>query len=239
MAETREENIQRLKFFKAGINDPNYLIYKNLFADLENAISRFAAGNVLDIGCGNKPYESLFKNITKYVGCDIVQSSDKKVDVICPATEIPLEDGTFQTVFSSQVLEHVADHQKMLNEASRILKKGGMIILSAPMVWEHHEMPYDFFRFTRYGMKYIFEKAGFEIVEIKANGGKWAMLGQMTQNIILSSTQRRKGIFRKLFRLMHLAFMKLLINLFYSTLEKLDKDDQFFTTNFVVVAKKM
>ena len=100
-------------------------------------------------------------------------------------------------------------------------------------------MPYDFFRFTRYGMQYIFEKAGFEIVEIKANGGKWAMLGQMTQNIILSSTQRRKGIFRKLFRLMHLAFMKLLINIFYSLLEKLDKDDQFFTTNFVVVAKKM
>lgn len=235
----REENIQRLKFFKAGINDPNYLIYKNLFKDLENAISKYATGKVLDIGCGNKPYESLFTNITKYEGCDIVQSSDKKVDIVCPATEIAAENEQYETVFSSQVLEHVQDHLKMLQEANRVLKKGGTIILSAPMCWEHHEVPYDYFRFTKYGMQYIFEKAGFSVIEIKSNGGKWAFLGQMTQNIILSSTQNKKNILRKIFRVFHLAFVKLIINAFYSLLERIDRDEEFITINFVVVAKKI
>lgn len=235
----REENIQRLTFFKVGMNDPNYLIYKNLFKDLGNAIDKYASGSVLDIGCGNKPYESLFKNITAYTGCDIVQSSEKKVDIICAATEIQVTDGVYDTVFSSQVLEHVHDHLKMLQEANRVLKNDGIIILSAPMCWEHHEEPHDYFRFTRYGMQYIFEKAGFKILEIKANGGKWAFLGQMTQNIILSSTQRRKGVMRKIFRVVHLAFLKFLINAFYRLLERLDKDEDFITINFVVVAKKI
>lgn len=234
----REENIQRLSFFKAGLNDFNYLIYKNLFHDLEVAISKYAKGHVLDIGCGNKPYESLFKGIEKYTGCDIIQSSDRKVDIICPATEINCRDEQFETVFSSQVLEHVQDHQKMLHEAYRVLKKGGTIILSAPMCWEHHEVPYDYFRFTRYGMQYIFEKAGFTVLEIKSNGGKWAFIGQMTQNIIISSTSKRSGIFRNFFRLFHIAFLKLIINVFYNFLEKVDKDEDFITINFVVVAKK-
>src|ERR1700753_3943514 len=120
----REENIQRLSGFNTTISDQDYLVHKFLFRDIKEAVPLYARGEVLDIGCGNKPYESLFTGITKYVGCDIVQSSGKKVDVICDVTQIPLDDGQFDTVFSTQVLEHVADHQKMLQEAYRLLRKG-------------------------------------------------------------------------------------------------------------------
>jgi ubiquinone/menaquinone biosynthesis C-methylase UbiE len=235
----REENLQRLTCFKTSISDPIHLHNKFLFRDVEDAIRKYAAGDVLDIGCGNKPYQPIFRNVGKYVGCDIVQSSSKNVDILCTVTKIPLPDSQFDTVFSTQVLEHVAEHSKMLDEAYRLLKKNGKIILSAPMCWQHHEVPYDFFRFTKYGLTHLFEKAGFRIIKIKANGGKWALVGQMMQNTIMSSTRNKKGITRKLFRLLHKYFFKYLINAVFGFLEKVDKDEEFATLNFVVVAEKV
>src|ERR1044072_2775068 len=154
----RVENLERLNYFKTNIADPNFLHFKYLFRDVTAAINEHATGRVLDIGCGNKPYELLCSNITSYTGCDVIQSSEHKVDLLCVSTNIPLPDESFDTIFSTQVLEHVEDHSKMLEEAYRLLKPGGKIILSAPMVWEHHETPYDFFRFTRFGLDYIFKK---------------------------------------------------------------------------------
>ncbi|MBE2289865.1 MAG: methyltransferase domain-containing protein [Chitinophagaceae bacterium] len=234
----REENLNRLTTLETRISDPIYLHNSTLFRDVAAAISEHGKGDVIDIGCGNKPYQHLFKNKGKYVGCDIVQSSDMKVDVLCSVTDIPIEDKQFDTVFSTQVLEHVAEHSKMLSEAFRLLKNGGTIILSAPMCWQHHEVPYDFYRFTKYGLQHLFEKAGFTSIEIKANGGKWALLGQMAQNTIMSSTRGKKGAVRAFFRFVHKYFLKYVINLLCSYLERVDKDEEFATLNFVVVAKK-
>ena len=234
----RIENIDRLSRYKTGISDSLYLHYKFLFRDIKDAIKNYSKGNVLDIGCGNKPYEPLFEHCDSYKGCDIAQSSERNVDILCPSTAIPLPNEQFDTVFSTQVLEHVEDHLKMLQEAYRLLKPEGHIILSAPMAWEHHEVPYDFFRFTRHGLTYLFEKAGFKIIYIKPNGGKWALLGQLSQAIIRSSTQNRKGILRKFFWLLYRFILKYGINIFFGLLEKWDKDEEFITLNFVVVARK-
>ena len=234
----RQENIPRLTYLDTNIKDPYYLHFKFLFEDVKAAVRKYAKGDILDIGCGNKPYEPLFQGMGKYVGCDVIQSSSHKVDILCLSTAIPLPDEQFDTVFCTQVMEHVEDHQKMLGEAYRLLRKGGKIILSVPMAWEHHEVPYDFFRFTKYGLTYVFEKAGFKILEIKSNGGKWALLGQMSQNIIRSSIEGKKSIFKKLLYLFYRFFFKYIINLFYIGLEKLDKDEDFVTLNFVIVAER-
>src|ERR1700747_2510380 len=97
----REENLQRLTYLKTKISDPIYLHNKFLFKDIEEAIAENASGDVFDIGCGNKPYQPLFRNIHKYVGCDIVQSSEKKVDILCSVTDIPIADEQFDTVFTT------------------------------------------------------------------------------------------------------------------------------------------
>jgi SAM-dependent methyltransferase len=194
----RAENLPRLNYFKTNLTDPNFLHFKFLFREVIAAVKEFASGDVLDIGCGNKPYQPIFTDVTSYYGCDVIQSSENKVDLLCLSTNIPLPDDSFDTIFSTQVLEHVEDHLKMLQEAHRLLKPNGHIILSAPMVWEHHEVPYDFFRFTRYGLEYIFQKAGFTDIKIKPNGGKWATLGQMKQSILTSSLKGRKGLVRRL-----------------------------------------
>jgi SAM-dependent methyltransferase len=234
----RSEHLPRLTSAKTSLSDPDYLVYRYLFRDLRLAIYEFGIGKVLDIGCGNKPYESLFDNATSYTGCDIVQSSDNRVDVICPSTDIPLQDEGYDTVFSTQVLEHVEDHGKMLSEAFRLLKPGGNIILSAPMVWPHHEEPYDFFRFTRYGLEYLFKKTGFTDIRIQQNGGKWATIGQLRQTVWGQTTRRRNTVFRKILFVFYKYCLKYLINMRYSLLERLEPDDDFITLNYVITARK-
>ncbi len=234
----RVEKLKRLTIPKTNLNDQYYLAYKFLFEDLKNAIYSHAKGDVLDIGCGNKPYLCFFENrISTYVGCDIAQSSEGVVDIVCPATSIPLEDNSKDTVFTTQVIEHVADHRKLLAESFRILKPGGKIILSGPMAWEHHEVPYDFFRFTRYGLEWLLTEHGFTDIQIIPNGGKWAMVGQLTLNSMRSSFQKKSLMRKFLYGLFFLFRIKWIINILFSFLEKYDKDYG-ATLNFVAIAQK-
>jgi SAM-dependent methyltransferase len=235
----RSENLPRLSTTQTSINSPQFLTYKYLFEDLRAAINSYAKGDVLDIGCGNKPYQHFFENKTSsYVGCDVIQSDKNQVDIICAATDIPLPDNSKDTVFSTQVIEHVADHNKLLAEAYRILRPGGYLILSGPMAWEHHEEPYDFFRFTKYGFEYILQNAGFREIKITPNGGKWAGMGQLLQNSIRSSIYGKKSLGRSIVKYLYILFrIKWLINLGYLWLEKIDPDYS-FTLNFVIVARK-
>ncbi len=234
----REENLSRLSTTKISYNTPYFLNYKYLFEDLQAAISKHAKGDLLDIGCGNKPYQPFFEGkLSSYMGCDIIQSDKNQVDIICPATDIPLPDNVKDTVFSTQVIEHVADHRKLLSEAFRILKPGGVIIVSGPMAWEHHEEPYDFFRFTQYGFEWILSEAGFTDIEIKGNGGKWAMVGQLTLNSMRSSFAKKSPLRKLLSGLYFIFRIKWIINAFFSWLDKVDKDYS-ATLNFVVTAKK-
>lgn len=235
----RELNVERLSEPKTGLNDPYYVIYKHLFADLKNAVHKYATGDVLDIGCGNKPYMAFFEGkIRSYSGCDIVQSDKNLVDIICPATNIPLENNTKDTVFTTQVIEHVAEHRMLLSEAYRILKPGGHLIVSGPMAWEHHESPYDFFRFTQFGFEHILKEAGFSDIQIIPNGGKWAMVGQLFHNSLRFSYMGKKSFRAKVLKGFYFLFrLKWVINAFFSWLDEFDKD-YMATLNFVVVAKK-
>ena len=195
----REEHLNRFKdLSQINITNSYYLSYKPLIRDLEFAINKYAKGKVLDIGCGNKPYAKYFENFcNEFIGCDIVQSSENKVDIICKATDIPLENQSLDTIFCTQVIEHIADHDKLISEMFRLLKPNGFVILSGPMYWHLHEEPFDFFRFTKHGFKYIFERQGFNLVETLANGGKWATFGQMVIHTFPYFLTRRK-LFRKI-----------------------------------------
>src|ERR1700734_2910505 len=107
MPAIREEGLGRISDYHVDENHPYFLHFRTLFADLEKA-AQCAHGRLLDIGCGNKPYEKMFVDrISEYVGCDIIQSSNKRVDVICPANAIPLKSEAFNTVLCTQVIEHV------------------------------------------------------------------------------------------------------------------------------------
>jgi SAM-dependent methyltransferase len=235
----REENLARLENVQnSSVSDINYLVYLSFHRELFASIQQYAKGKLLDIGCGNKPYKTWTEGkITSYIGCDIVQSSANKVDVLCQANNIPLENESFETVLSTQTIEHLEDYQGMVNEAFRLLKKDGNFILSGPFYWHLHEEPYDFYRFTKHGFKYILEKAGFEILQIKENGGAWATLGLMLNHTFSfqnpSANKIAKGI-KYVFRKLNLHKI---VNRIFSYLDKKDFNP-INTINYVVVAKK-
>jgi SAM-dependent methyltransferase len=234
---TRTTGADRLSTLKISRNQTDYLVYKYLFRDLKYAVAKYAKGNVLDVGCGNKPYLELFDHVDSYMGCDVVQSSRNLVDVICPATDLKFESNQFDTVFCTQVLEHVDDHRKAIEEICRVLKPGGNFVFSVPFSWELHEEPYDYFRFTKYGIEFLMNKYGFEKIEIIHNGGKWAAVGQLRLSMIWSRFRNnpRRATWYKLF--VKYSGLKIILNTFYSWLDKVDHDD-LLTLNYVCVARK-
>ena len=234
----RQENLPRFSDYeKINKFNPNYLVYSPLIRDLKHSIQAYASGRVLDIGCGNKPYERMFSGrITEYIGCDIIQSDKNKVDIICEANNIPVDTNSFDTVFSTQTIEHVADHRGLVSEAFRALKPGGHFIVSGPLYWPLHEEPYDFFRFTKYGFTHLMNTTGFSIVEIIPNGGMWATTGQSMIHSFMNS--RSKNFFVRITRFMFYQLRLIwTINSFYGWLDRVDQNPV-NTLNYVVVAKK-
>ncbi len=235
----RQERLNRLNTPSINFNHPYYIHYKTYHEVLFKDLEKYAKGRLLDIGCGNKPYKEIVSaQIDEYLGCDIIQSSQNCVDIICPANNIPLANNSIDTVISTQTIEHVENPQELVNEAFRILKKNGTFIVSGPMYWPLHEEPYDFFRFTKYGFRYLLEKAGFIIIEENANGGKWATLGQafvLNINEDISSNQGFK------WKLMKILFRVIggvgSINKIFLKMDKKYYDET-STLNYVFVAKK-
>lgn len=145
------------------------------------AIRKYAMGKLLDIGCKEKPYEEMLaSHITKHMGIDHEGTvHDKsKIDLFGTAYDIPVENEYFDTILCTYVLEHLEDPDKAIKEANRILKTGGCAIYTVPLFWHLHEEPRDFYRYTKYGLRYLFEKNGFEIVELKPLSGFWVTFGQ-------------------------------------------------------------
>lgn len=234
----REDNLARLTYSSIKLSNQHYIATYFIKEDIAVAIEKYANGNLLDVGCGNKPYEVLFKEKVKnYIGCDIIQSNENVVDFLCPANRLCFEDNFFDTVFSTQVIEHVEDHNGMIRESFRVLRPGGFAIYTAPFCWELHEEPYDFFRFSKYGLIELFRKHGFEVELIKSNGGKWAAISQIFLNVLLS-VQKYGTIRGKIIKWLFVksGFIKL-YNRFSIWLDQTYFDDC-LTLNYIVVARK-
>lgn len=122
---------------------------------------------VLDAGAGKSPYRSLFRH-ARYEAADFAQLSTKyaQLDYVCDLTAIPVEDARFDRVLFNQVLEHLPEPGKALTELHRVLKPGGRIFCSAPLFFAEHQVPYDFYRYTKYALRQMFERTGFEIESI-------------------------------------------------------------------------
>jgi SAM-dependent methyltransferase len=144
----------------------------------------YVRGALLDVGCGQRPYEkTFFAAASSYLGCDYL-SERSRPDVVAPADALPFADETFDTVASTEVLEHVPDPPKALREMRRVLRPSGHLLLSTPMFWPRHEVPYDFYRYPYDGLRYLVEQAGFSIVRMFNRGGSYAFLGQCVHHAI-------------------------------------------------------
>src|SRR5262249_33479426 len=147
-----------------------------LWRALEEVLSS-CEGRVLDIGCGMQPYRHMLgERVTEYVGVDRVGELTRPT-IVGTAEALPVPDGSFDVVLCTIVLEHVVDPREVLAEARRVLGPGGRLVLTVPSVWPAHEMPHDYWRFTRSGLEHLMREFGFE-GDVEPLGGLWAVVGQ-------------------------------------------------------------
>lgn len=135
----------------------------------------------IDVGCGNRPYEGMF-NVGRFIGLDVAESGRsaelKHPDVIYGGEGFPIGDNSADGILCTQVLEHAASPEKLLHEIARCLKPGGHLILTAPFLWEEHEVPYDFLRFSTFGLKQMLETQSLQITVLEKTTGSFEALAQ-------------------------------------------------------------
>jgi SAM-dependent methyltransferase len=152
--------------------NPFYFIRRDLFVQIRRAAPALK-GKLLDFGCGRKPYENLF-TVSEYIGLDMEQTGhdhrNSKVDVYYDGKHIPFPDESFDALFCSEVLEHVFDPELVLPEIRRVLKRDATALLTVPFCWNEHEVPFDYARYSTFGIKHLLEKNGFEVLEVKRSG---------------------------------------------------------------------
>lgn len=123
--------------------------------------------NILDLGCGTKPYQSIFPFAEKFVGFDV--EKNERVDFVGFNWDLPFQDDEFDALISTQVLEHTAKITETIQEIRRVVKSGGLVYVSVPLTFPEHGIPYDFYRFTRFGLMEIFKD--FEIIKMIPHNG--------------------------------------------------------------------
>jgi len=151
-------------------------------AVLELAAALPAGALVLDAGAGETQYAPCFSR-QRYVGVDLAVGDAEwdygSLDVISDLTRLPFASGSFDACLNIVTLEHLPEPASALTETGRVLKPGGVLLLAAPLVWEIHQAPHDFFRFTSYGVRYLLEKAGYTEIAVRPVGGFFRLLTRL------------------------------------------------------------
>ncbi len=214
----------------------NWLIHKIEDDAIRLAIIKYASGKLIDIGCGDKPYENVILSCTtEYLGLDHKNTlhNKSKIDIFGTAYKIPAKNKYFDTVLCTFALEHLNNPDKAIKEASRILKKKGYAIYAVPLFWHLHEEPKDYFRFTKYALRYLLEKNGFEIIDLKPLSGFWVTFGQ--EMVYYLWDFRKGGKLNPLWWI--IPFLGTFIQGTCYLLDKIHKSES-FTCEYLIVARK-
>jgi len=197
--------------------------------------------NLVDLGCGTKPYESIFKPyVIQYFGVDWEQTSEvhygseTKADLFTDCTDTKLEEKSFDTLLSTQVMEHIYDTKAYLCECYRLLRKDGIAIFTVPLSWETHAEPFDYYRFTRFALEKLLVDHGFKIVKIEPIGGAYATLMQL--KIISLYCRPSQNFLYKVFRKIRNIILLPILNFLALHLDRTFWNDK-LCLNYLVIAK--
>jgi len=182
--------------------NPFYFARKGLHRHIL-ALAPFVRGKILDVGCGSKPYQRYF-DASEYIGLEI-EGRNKLADCHYDGKVFPFKDGQFDSVLVSQVLEHVFNPDEFLSEIGRVLRVGGVLLLSVPFVWDEHEQPFDFARYSSFGLRHLLENQGFEVVEHRKSMDDVRVIFQMINAYIYKKTLTRNSKANMLLMLLLIA----------------------------------
>jgi SAM-dependent methyltransferase len=221
-------------------------LFLNPFFFIRNALNKNIkkmapqlSGKLLDFGCGRKPYEHHFQ-VAEYIGIDMEQTGHEhthsKIDVFYDGKNIPFSDNTFDSIFCSEVFEHVFNLDEVIKEISRVMKPGGKMLITVPFAWNEHEIPFDFARYTSFGITHLLEKYGLTVLKLKKSGNfarvnfqLWALY---FYSIINTGNKPLDYFFRMIFIIPINILGTLLLPLF-------PKNDSLYFNNIVLAEKRI
>lgn len=227
--------------------------WNSIFEFNESSRSEFIAAvaaatpkgsRVLDAGAGSCRYRPLFphceyrtQDFSQYVGNDHRYGD---IDFVCDITQIPVPDGSFDLVLCTEVFEHIPRPDVALRELARLLKPGGLLVITAPLGSAIHMPPYHFYGgFSPYWYRYFFAPAGLEEMSIRPNGGFFKQYGQESQRFLSMLTPKNSAgkIFFFPLKLVLALWFRLLLPLACHFLDRFDRSGE-FTVGYFVTARK-
>ena len=202
-------------------------------------------GKVLDAGAGECRYRNVFGD-HHYTAVDFGKGDARwnysGLDATARLEHLPFKEEQFDGVVCIQVLEHVNEPLMVLEELYRVTKRGGLLFITAPQGWGIHQAPNDYFRFTSYGLTYLLEKAGFEVVSLEPVCGYFGYLAnRLTVFPKTVFWPIRKKSLRLLFsplECISYGLFVFLLPVVLNLMDGLDRDKR-FTLNYFAVARKI
>lgn len=216
---------------------------------------RRAKGKLVDIGCGRMPYrKELEPLVDNYIGVDHPQVSKlyyskQKPDVFADAKKLPFQNNTFDIALMLQVTEYLDNIEEAFKEAARVLKKGGLLILSSPFLYPIHDARYDKNRYTDIALRHFLKNVGFRVIKVEVQGGFLEFWFQSLNVFLLKRIQDTVYSSKSVFSIIYLVPLVLITpivvigsNIFVLILSQVfpifSHSPNYFPLNLLIVAKK-
>jgi len=217
--------------------NPFYFARKGLYENIRD-LSPSITGKILDVGCGTKPYQKLFSS-SEYIGLEIDSDENRKnknADYFYDGEKFPFPDHEFDSVIINEVLEHIFNPDTFLTEVYRVLKNQGKLLITVPFVWDEHEQPYDYARYSSFGLKYLVEKHGFVTIEHRKSMADIRIIFQLINAYLYKITVTNKRLIDLLITIVIMSPFNILGELLALILPK---NEDLYLDNIVLLEKKL
>ncbi|OHA89498.1 MAG: hypothetical protein A3C70_01520 [Candidatus Zambryskibacteria bacterium RIFCSPHIGHO2_02_FULL_43_14] len=211
-------------------------IYKTGRIELREQIKKYSyyiKGDVLDVGAGNySRYVDLF-NYDKYARMNVRPGGN--TDVVGRVENIPCSNNSFDSIVCTQVLGDVYELHKAFSELYRVLKPGGILLVTESLFDPLHDEPHDFWRFTEHSFKRLAEDAGLKVLVIEKRGGYFSVLAQLKARYWIERLGAGKKWLDK-----PLSFTLKICGIWARFLDRKDKSraNKLFTHGYILIARK-
>ncbi len=206
-------------------------------SEVRQAAEKAAAGHiVLDAGAGEARHRVYFKR-ARYIALDAGYGDGtwdySRLDIRGDLSHIPLVSYSVDCILCMVVLEHTRNPELVLREFARILKPEGTLLMVVPFLWEEHQAPHDYFRFTRYGVRALFERTPLRLDLLKPIGGFFWVCARRSVGFLGFF----QGGWRWIFFFLLAPFFGLLVPLLFYFMDRLDAKKN-YTLGFQIRARK-
>jgi len=209
-----------------------WLIKKLTISDLKRLFEENKSNKkTLIMHCSDAPFQEMFPNRIK-----VADNENEEPDIVVDYYNLPFKDGEFEIVVCTGLLEHTKEPYKLIQEMKRVLKKGGLLLLSASFVFSIHEAPRDYFHFTPYGLRYLLRD--WSKVEVKGSCNTMKTVAILLQRICYQSKMFLPIKIMLFLTVKLIPFFQIFIRQEYGDITKKTKIDSILSSNVQVKAIK-